>query len=115
MIQLAEQSKAWVCGLSPAETAGSNPAGSMYVSCGCCVLSEVCASGRLLIQRSVTECGVSTCVEVSASGRSLIQRSVTECGVSKCVRDAWTVRRSWLTGGFAPWEKEVIIYTNLRT
>jgi hypothetical protein len=31
----------------------------MYVSCDCCVLSEVSASGRSLVQRIPTECGVS--------------------------------------------------------
>ena len=41
----------WVCGRSLAGIAGSNPAGSMNVSCECYVLS--------LVQRSPTECGAS--------------------------------------------------------
>jgi len=35
----AARSKAWVCGLSPAEIAGSNLSGVMDVCCECCVLS----------------------------------------------------------------------------
>jgi hypothetical protein len=38
-IPVAAQSKAWVCGLSLAGIAGSNPAGSMNVCLLCCVLS----------------------------------------------------------------------------
>ena len=38
-------------------------------------------------------------VEVSATGRSLVQRSLTECGVSECNREDSTVRRTWPTGG----------------
>jgi hypothetical protein len=36
----AARSKAWVCGRSPAEIAGSNRAGCMDVSGECCVLSD---------------------------------------------------------------------------
>ena len=32
--------KAWVCGRSLTGIASSNPAGGMYVSCECCVLSD---------------------------------------------------------------------------
>ena len=32
-------SKKWVCGCSLAEIAGSNPAGGMYISFECCMLS----------------------------------------------------------------------------
>ena len=35
---MAERSKAWVCSHSPAEIAGSNPAGSMDVCVVLCVL-----------------------------------------------------------------------------
>ena len=37
-VPVAARSKAWVCGLSPAEIMGSNPTGGMDV-CECCVLS----------------------------------------------------------------------------
>ena len=37
---MAERSKAYVCGRSPAKIVGSNPAGAMGVVCyECCVLS----------------------------------------------------------------------------
>jgi hypothetical protein len=36
---MAARSKAWVCGLSLAGIAASNPTGDMDVSCECCVLS----------------------------------------------------------------------------
>ena len=36
-IPVAERSKAWVCNRSPAEIAGSNPAGGMDVCRECCV------------------------------------------------------------------------------
>jgi hypothetical protein len=63
---MAARSKAWVCGLSIAGVAGSDPAGTMDVcfSCVCCVLS-----GRGLcdgpiphpeegyVVRCVSECG----------------------------------------------------------
>jgi len=43
---MAAQSKVWVCSLLFVETAGSNPAGGMFVSdkCLCCQV-EVSASG----------------------------------------------------------------------
>jgi hypothetical protein len=64
-IPVAALSKAWVCGLSLAAIAGSNPAGGH----GC--LSVV----------NVVWCQV----DFSASGLSLVQRSPTHCGVSLCV------------------------------
>ena len=57
--------KAWVCGRSPAEIAGSNSAGGHG---GLSVVSVVCCQ-----------------VEISATGGSLVQRSPTECGASECV------------------------------
>ena len=33
----------------------------MSVSCECCVMSEVSATGRSLVQRGSTECGMSVC------------------------------------------------------
>ena len=42
-------------------------------------------------------------VEVSASGRSLIQRSLTDCGVSECDREASIIGRPWPTKAVAPW------------
>jgi hypothetical protein len=54
---------------------GSNPAGGMMsVSCECCVLSEL-----------------------SASGWSIVQRNPTECGVSECDHEASITRRPWPT------------------
>ena len=38
-VPVAAWSKAWVCGRSPADIVGSNPAGGMDVCCECCVLS----------------------------------------------------------------------------
>jgi len=38
-VPLATRSKAWVCNSSPAEIAGSNPNGGMYVCRECWVLS----------------------------------------------------------------------------
>jgi hypothetical protein len=47
---VAARSKAYVCGSTPVETVGSNPAGSwMFVSCECCVLS-----GRGLCDELIT-------------------------------------------------------------
>jgi hypothetical protein len=48
----------------------------MSVSCECCVLSEV-----------------------SATGWSLLQRSPTGCGVSVCDRDDSIMSRPWPTSG----------------
>ena len=39
-VPVAARTKAWVCDRSPAEIAGSNPAGDMDVCCECCVLSS---------------------------------------------------------------------------
>ena len=39
-LPVAARSKAWVCGRSLDETADSNPAVGMIVSCECCVLSD---------------------------------------------------------------------------
>jgi len=63
-VPVAARSKAWVCGRSPAETVGSNPAGGMVLSVMSVVLCqvEVSATGRLLVQRSPTDCGKSLCV-----------------------------------------------------
>jgi hypothetical protein len=46
---VAARSKAWVCGRSPAEILGSNPAGSIDVCRECCVLS-----GRGLCDELIT-------------------------------------------------------------
>ena len=78
-IPVAALPKAWVCGRSLAGIAGSNAAEGR----GCLsVVSVVCCQ-----------------VEVSASGRSLVQRSLTECGVSEYDREASILRRPWPTGG----------------
>jgi len=47
-IPVAARSKAWVCGRSPDETVGSNPAGGMDVCRECCV------SGRGLCDELIT-------------------------------------------------------------
>ena len=38
-------------------------------------------------------------VDVSASVWSLVQSSPTDCAVSECNREAWKMRRPWLTRG----------------
>ena len=48
-VPVAEWSKAWVCGCSPADIVGSNPAGGMDICCECCVLS-----GRGLCDELIT-------------------------------------------------------------
>jgi hypothetical protein len=80
-IPVAARSKALVCGRSLAGIAGSNPAGSMYVSCECCVLWR----------RGL------------CNGRSIVQRSPTECAVSEYDLEAATIRRSWPTRAVEPW------------
>jgi hypothetical protein len=58
-VPVATRSKAWVCSCSHAGVSGSSPAGSIDVCRVCCVLLEVSARGRSLIQRSHTKCDVS--------------------------------------------------------
>ena len=59
------RSKAWVCGRSPAEIVGSNPArGNECLSVVCVVFGQV---------------------EVSATSSSLVHRSSTGCGVPLCM------------------------------
>jgi hypothetical protein len=84
---VAARSKAWVCGRSLAGIVGSNPAGGVDV---CLLLSVVCCQ-----------------VEVSASGSSLVQRSPTECGMSEYDREAWIMRRPWLTRGCCATGKKI--------
>jgi hypothetical protein len=73
---VAARSKAWVCGR--AGIVGSNLALDMDIRL-LCVLSEV-----------------------SASGRSLVQRSPTQCDVSECDREASTVKRPGPVRSVAP-------------
>jgi hypothetical protein len=62
-VPVSAQSKAFVCGRSPAEIMGSNPTGGMVVGCEClCCQVEVSVTGRSLVQRSPTVCGASLCV-----------------------------------------------------
>ena len=91
LIPVVAPSKARVCGRSLAGIAGSNPAGDMDVSLSlslvsvvCCQV-EVCAMGRLLVQRSPTESGVSECdLETSIMGRP---RPIEGCwAIKKIVR-----------------------------
>ena len=60
-IPVAARSKAYVCGRSPAEIVGSNPAGGMGVfCCDCCVLSGTGLCDEPI--RRPEECGASLCV-----------------------------------------------------
>jgi hypothetical protein len=77
---VAARSKVWVCRLSFAGTAGSNPTEGM----------DVCLSVVI-----VAYCQV----EVSATSRSLVQRNPTECGVSGYDRESLIIRRPWPNGG----------------
>jgi hypothetical protein len=63
-IPVAARSKAWVCGRSPAEIVGSNPAEDMDVCCECCVLSGRALCDELITRpkKSPTDCGASLCV-----------------------------------------------------
>jgi len=63
-IPVAAQSKAKVCGCSPAEIVGSNPAGVMDISLVwvLCYHGQVSAMSWSLIQRSPTDCGATLCV-----------------------------------------------------
>jgi len=56
-VQVAAQSKAWVCGRSFAGIPGSNPVWGFDV---CCHMKGF-TTGRSLFQRSPTECDVSEC------------------------------------------------------
>jgi len=60
-VPVAARSKAWVCGLSLADTEDSNPTGGMDVCCVCCQV-EVSATSRSFVQGSPTDCGTSLCV-----------------------------------------------------
>jgi len=61
-VPVAARSKAWVCCHSLPGVAGSNHAGERMSVCGeCCVLSEVSATGRSLVQSIPTDYGVSGC------------------------------------------------------
>jgi hypothetical protein len=81
MIPVAVRSKAWVYGRSLAGIVGSNPAGTCMSP-----VSVVCCQ-----------------VGVSASGRSLVQRSLTKRGVSKRDRGSSIMRRPWPTRAVASW------------
>ena len=45
-MSVAARSKAWFCGTSLVEIAGSNPAGVMDISCECCMFCQVEVSVR---------------------------------------------------------------------
>ena len=60
----------------------------MSVSCKCCVCCQV---------------------KVSATGRSLVQRSLTECGVSKCDLKPSTMRRLRPTRAVKPRKKKKLV------
>jgi hypothetical protein len=51
--------KTWVCGRSLAGTAGSNTAGTVHVSCECCLLSGIgLCLGLIIRPEESTNCGV---------------------------------------------------------
>ena len=72
--------------------------GPRPLACCDCVFEARMGHGRLSVVNVVC-CQV----EVSASGRSLIQRSLTDCGVSECDREASIIGRPWPTKAVAPW------------
>ena len=76
-IPVTVQSKALVCGRSPAGIVGSNLAGR-----GGGILIVVCCQ-----------------VEISAKCLSLVQRIPTECVVSEYDRESSKMGRPWPTGG----------------
>jgi len=78
------RSKAWVCGHSFDETAGSNPAGGM----------DVCLLWALYVVR-----------ERFASRSSLFQWSPADCGVPECDRET-SIMRPWPTRGCRVMEKK---------
>jgi len=92
-IPVAVRSKAWICCLSFAEIAGSNPAWRMDV----CLLWVLCI------------------VRVLCLGRSLVHRSPNNCGVSRCVLEMSKKRRLKPTRGCRDM-KEVLysISTNMQ-
>ena len=77
----------------------------MSVCCECCVLSGrgLCDWPITCPEESYGCLSVVSVVccwaHVSATGRSLVQRSLTECGVSECDREASITRRPLPTGG----------------
>ena len=87
---MAVRSKTWVCVLSLAGIAGSNPTGGGH---GCLSLVSV-------------ECCQ---VEFSASDRSLIQRSPTECDLSEHDHEVYIMRRSWPTNDCCAIKKVVVV------
>ena len=87
---MAPRAKTWVCGRSLAEISGSNPAEGM----------DVCLLWLLCVDR----------LEVSASGWSLVQMNPSECGVSERDREAWTLRRTWITRGCLAIGRKSLIY-----
>ena len=89
-VPVAARSKAWVCGLSPVETVGSNPTWGawMFVCCECCVLS-----GRGLCDELITR-----------PGESYRLWCVVVCDLET----SW-MRRPWPTGGFRAKNKETKI------
>ena len=79
-VPVAERSKAWVCGRSPAEIVGSNPTGSMDVF----LLSVLCVlSGRGLCDELITR-----------SEESYWLWSVVVCDLETSI-----MRRPWPSGG----------------
>ena len=81
-VPVAAQSKAQVCGLSPAENVGSNPAGAMDVCRECCVLS-----GRDLCDGLITRPEESYrlwCVVVCDLETSRMRRPEPALGCKRC-------------------------------
>ena len=95
LILVAARSKAWVCGHSPAEIVGSNPAGWwMSVSCDCCVLSDRGLCDELItrgVQLAVVRCCVRSrnIVKEEAKARVATQQHRN----NKCIKKNWIKAR----------------------
>jgi len=81
---MATPLKASICGRSLAGVAGANPPElvDLSLTCECCVIRHM-----------------------PATGRSLVQRSPPECGVSECDLETPTIMRPRPTRAVEPWKK----------
>jgi hypothetical protein len=62
-VPVAARSEAWVCGRSPAEIVGSNPAGAMDICCECCFFSRRGFCHEMIIRPEESyHCRASLCV-----------------------------------------------------
>jgi hypothetical protein len=96
-IPVAERSKAWVCSRSPAEIAGSNPAGAwMFVCCQFCFVCqvEVSATGWSLVLPTV----LCHCVwsrnlknEEAKTRKRVVKASKIIISTTKCRQSVWLI------------------------